>query len=244
MFSLKTKFAAFGAAIALALLLGCAAIFILLRDTADIALDSGFAWPLVSIAAIAIIGSAWLSFFNGRRLVRMLQELNHSTARISQGDYTQPVQTLRRDELGDLQRTIDQMRQTLSETTITKNYLDNVLNSMADAVFVTSADGTIKITNASAQRLTGAREPELVGRNIAVLLHAADLDDRERLQRAREVGEAVLRTTSGQTIPVSFTGSTIETSAGTSSCARSQRGSVSRQRVSGPAPIRLSASRS
>jgi methyl-accepting chemotaxis protein len=75
----------------------------LLRDPAVIGLDRGsIAWPLVSVAALAIIGSAWLAFFNGRRLVRMLQELNQSTARISQGDYTQPVQTLRRDELGDL----------------------------------------------------------------------------------------------------------------------------------------------
>jgi diguanylate cyclase (GGDEF)-like protein/PAS domain S-box-containing protein len=212
MFSLKTKFAAFGAAIALALLLGCAAIFILLRDPALIGLDrASVAWPLVTVAALAIIGSAWLAFFNGRRLVRMLQELNHSTARISQGDYTQPVQTLRRDELGDLQRTIDQMRQTLSETTITKNYLDNVLNSMSDAVFVTAADGAIKITNVAAQRLTGATDADLAGRNIASLLHAPDADESERVQRAREIGEAVLRTNSGQTIPVSFTGSTIET---------------------------------
>ena len=127
---------------ALALLLGCAAIFILLRDPAVIGLDrASVAWPLISVAAMAIIGSAWLAFFNGRRLVRMLQELNHSTARISQGDYTQPVQTLRRDELGDLQRTVDQMRQSLSETTITKNYLHSVLNSMADAVFVARPGG-------------------------------------------------------------------------------------------------------
>ena len=58
------------------------------------------------------------------------------------------------------------------------------------AVFVTAADGTIKITNAAAQRLTGAPEAALVGRNIAALLHAADLAEAERLQRAREVGEA------------------------------------------------------
>ena len=60
---------------------------------------------------------------------------------MTQGDYTQPLPTLRRDELGDLQRTVDQMRQNLRQTTITKNYLDNVLNSMTDAVFVTAADG-------------------------------------------------------------------------------------------------------
>jgi diguanylate cyclase (GGDEF)-like protein/PAS domain S-box-containing protein len=78
-------------------------------------------------------------------------------------------------------------------------------------VFVTAADGAIKITNAAAQRLTGLDEVELVGRNIASLLHAPEQKSAERLQRAREVGEAVLRTNSGQTIPVSFSGSGIDT---------------------------------
>src|SRR5207237_7951095 len=42
-------------------------------------------------------------------------------------------------------------------------------------------------------------------------LHGSDANDADRLRRACEVGEAVLRTESGQTIPVSFSGSVIET---------------------------------
>ena len=37
-----------------------------------------------------------------------------------------------------------------------RNYLDNVLNSMADAVFVVRPDGTIRFTNLAAQRLTSS----------------------------------------------------------------------------------------
>ena len=44
------------------------------------------------------------------------------------------------------------MRQKLSETTITKNYLDTVLNSLSDAVIVTSPDGLIKSCNEATQR--------------------------------------------------------------------------------------------
>ncbi len=163
------------------------------------------------VALAAIIGAGWVSFMMGGRITTSLLQLSDSASRISQGDYTQPVPALRNDELGDLQRTVDQMRQSLADTTITKNYLDNVLNSMVDAVFVVRGDGSIKFTNVAAQRLTGAESDSLNGRPIAALLQGPDVSDEEKLRRASEVGEAVLRTESGQTIPVSFSSSTIDT---------------------------------
>ncbi|HYP79741.1 MAG TPA: HAMP domain-containing protein, partial [Steroidobacteraceae bacterium] len=142
MSSLKTKFAAFGASIALLLLLGSVAVFMLLRPEGPG--DHGvIAWLAIVVAAGAILGTAYFAFLHGRRMALALQQLKVSTERMSQGDFTQPVQTLRSDELGVLQRTLDQMRQNLADTTITKNYLDSVLNSMSDAVFVARPDGGI-----------------------------------------------------------------------------------------------------
>ncbi|HEV7633567.1 MAG TPA: HAMP domain-containing protein, partial [Steroidobacteraceae bacterium] len=154
MFSLKTKYAAFGAAIALVLAVAFTVVFIYVIKTTTLGLGRG-PLPLLVLffAAVTISGSAWLAFVYGRRLSSSLNVLSHSAARITQGDYTQPVDTVRRDELGDLQRTVEQMRQRLRQTTITKNYLHSVLNSMADAVFVTAIDGTIKIANSAACRL-------------------------------------------------------------------------------------------
>jgi diguanylate cyclase (GGDEF)-like protein/PAS domain S-box-containing protein len=210
-FSLKTKFAAFGAIIALFIIVGGVAIFALLRHPELLGLESRtVTWLAASVSAVAILGTATLAFIHGRRIVVALDQINHSTTRISQGDFTQPVQALRRDELGDLQRTVDQMRQSLADTTVNKDYLDNVLNSMADAVFVARPNGTIKFTNQAAQRLTGADAASLMNRSIATFLHAPEINEADRLKLACEVGEAVLRTNGGQTIPVSFTHSVIE----------------------------------
>ncbi len=206
--SLKTKFAMAGAAFAVLLVVACASLAVILRRPGGGALLPA-AFTAIGLAAIA--GAAWLAFVMGRRITQVLAQLNDSTNRISQGDYTQPVRALRNDELGDLQRTVDQMRQSLADTTITKNYLDSVLNSMTDAVFVARNDGSIKFTNLAAERLTGAAAGSLYGRFIATLLHAPELSDEDRLKKACEVGEAVLRTESGQTIPVSFSGSELET---------------------------------
>jgi len=206
--SLKTKFALTGAVLGVLLFTACVSLALMLRRPGGGGLLST---SIVTTGLIAIAGTAWLAFSMGKRISKVLQQLNDSTSRISQGDYTQPVRALRDDELGDLQRTVDQMRQSLADTTITKNYLDSVLNSMTDAVFVVRNDGSIKFTNLAAQRLTGGDASALYGRYIATLLYSPDLGEEEKLRKACEVGEAVLRTEAGQTIPVSFSGSQIET---------------------------------
>jgi diguanylate cyclase (GGDEF)-like protein/PAS domain S-box-containing protein len=212
MSSLRVKFAAFGAGIAALVLTGCIAIFGLLRYPQLLGIEGQqLTLTLGVIGTGVILGTAWLAFMLGKRITHTLQQLQNTTERISEGDFTQPVRTLRNDELGDLQRTVDQMRQNLADTTITKNYLDNVLNSMTDAVFVARPDGSIKFINLAAQRLTGAKPDALLGRTVESLLHGPEPSSSERLKRACEVGEAVLRTETGQTIPVSFTDSMIDT---------------------------------
>jgi diguanylate cyclase (GGDEF)-like protein/PAS domain S-box-containing protein len=102
------------------------------------------------------------------------------------------------------------MRLALRNTTYSRNYLHSVLNSMTDAVFVTAPGGAVRIANEAARRLTGYDENELIGMNLTKLLDQND-NLANPLTLARDAGETVLRTRSGQTIPVSFVGSTVET---------------------------------
>ena len=70
----------------------------------------------------------------------------------------------RDDALGGLEQALERMRARLRQSTINKSYLHSVLNSMTDAVFVTSPDGVIKIANAAACKLLGYSEEELLGK--------------------------------------------------------------------------------
>ena len=96
-------------------------------------------------------------------------------------------------------------------TTFTRNYLHSVLNSMTDAVFVTTTEGVVRIANEAAYRLTGFEESELIGKHVVTLIERYRQERADPLQAACDAGETVLRTRSGQTIPVSFVGSTIAT---------------------------------
>jgi diguanylate cyclase (GGDEF)-like protein/PAS domain S-box-containing protein len=165
---------------------------------------AGVTLPLL---ALGLIG-AW---FVARQLARPISALIKSADRIGEGDYTRPLDVARRDELGELQLALERMRQKLSETTITKNYLDTVLNSLSDSVLVTAPDGLIKSCNEATERLLGYAESELTGRPLISFIDEAHRSAFDLTSSAPEARETVLRTASGQTIPVSMAASTITT---------------------------------
>ena len=164
---------------------------------------AGITLPLLLLG----LAGAW---FIARQLAGPIAALVKSADRIGQGDYTRPLAVVRHDELGDLQFALERMRQKLNETTITKNYLNTVLNSLSDAVLVTSREGVVKSCNEATQRLLGYSEADLVGKPLVSFIdevHRSAFD----LNSAPEARETVLRTASGQTIPVSMASSAITT---------------------------------
>jgi diguanylate cyclase (GGDEF)-like protein/PAS domain S-box-containing protein len=165
---------------------------------------AGITLPLLVLG----LAGAW---FIARQLAGPISALVKSADRIGQGDYTRPLAVVRHDELGDLQFALERMRQKLNETTITKNYLNTVLNSLSDAVLVTSPDGIVKSCNEAAQRLLGYQEADLLGKPLVSFIDEVHRNAFDLTNSAPEARETVLRTASGQTIPVSMASSSITT---------------------------------
>ena len=162
-------------------------------------------------AAFAVVVPGFWFWRQRNRLDGTVLGLIGAAEQISRGEFRQALVTTRHDKLGELELAFENMRQALRSTTFTRNYLHSVLNSMTDAVFVTTAEGIVRIANEAAFRLTGFDESELIGKDIVTLLEPGDKAQADPLQVACDAGETVLRTRSGQTIPVSFVGSTIST---------------------------------
>jgi diguanylate cyclase (GGDEF)-like protein/PAS domain S-box-containing protein len=160
---------------------------------------------------LTLLAGLW-SLYEARRLRLAIAELTAAAERIAAGELSQGLTHVRRGQIGQLQYSFERMRVVLRETTYSRNYLHSVLNSMSDAVFVTSPQGTIRMANEAALLLTGYPEGELVGSAIDSLLAAVDSPSATALEAACESGETVLRTRPGQTIPVSFIASRIATS--------------------------------
>jgi diguanylate cyclase (GGDEF)-like protein/PAS domain S-box-containing protein len=170
-----------------------------------------FTWLLsLALAGLGAGIAGVLAWRAVSQLQRPVASLIKSADRIGQGDYTRPVEVQRRDALGDLEQALERMRGRLRQSTINKSYLHSVLNSMTDAVFVTSPDGVIKIANAAACKLLGYSEEELLNKTILAVLDERERAEFDMLQAAQETRETIVRTRSGQTIPVSLTGSRID----------------------------------
>jgi len=137
------------------------------------------------------------------RIDRALISLMNNARSIGRGSYAEPVAVSGVAEVAALEHSIEQMRQALTTTTISRDFLDDVLNGIKDAVLVMTTDGRMRTANAAAARLFGMPEQDLIGvafKDLIAPEHAAAFN-LERLQSAP--GETVIRTRSGQTIPVS-----------------------------------------
>jgi diguanylate cyclase (GGDEF)-like protein/PAS domain S-box-containing protein len=167
-------------------------------------------WLAFAVAVSAAVAAAALVWRAVSHLQRPIDSLIRSAERIGQGDYTRPVEVGEQAALGELPQALERMRARLRQSTINKSYLHSVLDSLTDAVFVTSPDGVIKVANSAACKVLGYSEEELLGRGIAAILDEREREDFDLLQAAQETRENVVRTRAGQTIPVSLTGSAIE----------------------------------
>ena len=160
---------------------------------------------LVLIAGSLITATAvWIAAVRIRRIDAAMNHLIDSAERIGHGAYGVPVQTSGVAELATLEGSLERMRQALTVTTISRDYLDLLLNSMSDAVLAISPDGLVRTENLAAARLIGCNPGELTGRSFESLLAEQHRGAFSLDKVVAEPGETVVQTSRGQTIPVSI----------------------------------------
>jgi len=118
---------------------------------------------LVSLAILSAVGVAG-------GLSRPVVAFAARARRIGRGELVESQRLHRNDEIGDLSRAFDEMASTLRRTTVSKDYFDNVLRSMADMLLVTDAFGRIVTANPSCLAELGCDENALRGTRIETLL--------------------------------------------------------------------------
>jgi diguanylate cyclase (GGDEF)-like protein/PAS domain S-box-containing protein len=142
-----------------------------------------------------------------RQVERPIETLRDSALWMAAGNWRRPVPPVNEPDFVDLALALEKLRASLIDSAATQRWADVVLDNMTDAVFVTSPAGRIKRVNDAACRLLGWGEAELFGRDIATLIAEQDRAAFDVERAAGETREFVVVTASGQTIPVSFSGS-------------------------------------
>lgn len=151
------------------------------------------------LIALIILAAGW----QARDLSRVVGGMVSTCERIAAGDLQTRVDDVGDEEFGALARAFNAMTEELSQTTVTREYVAGVLDSMMTAVVVTDAGGTIRSANTAACRMVDRLESGLVGSSVELLF--ADSSEALAWQRAsgpRAATEVQWRMSSGEERPV------------------------------------------
>ena len=168
-----------------------------------------FAWiGLATLVTLALC--AFVIWTIARMQAQRIRELKVQAEKLSDADYGEPLEVIHGDSLGDLAAVFNDMREKLKRTTVSRNYVDSVLSSMNEAIIVTSEPGMITRVNAATRRMLGYDDNELIGHHIDLITDTSKGKPLDGNTGGGVPREAVLIAKSGDRIPVSYTGSTIE----------------------------------
>jgi len=114
-------------------------------------------------------------------------------------------------------RTSQNTIERLIETTVSRDFLDDVLASMGDALLIVSRDGYVEDVNPAAIELFDCDYETIVGTKLDTLFSndAFSLDDKDGSPNTK--GEATVVTDADETVPVLFSASSLSSN-GTDGC--------------------------
>lgn len=178
------------------------------------ALERNSIYFLLTIGSVVMAVSILLASILSRRITGPLRQLEQVTRRIADGDYDIQIPIRSQDEVGALARAFNAMAIALRETTVSKDYVDNIVASMNDALIVISPERTIATVNQAARKMLEFDITDLEAcpfeKLFSVPLPLSPVDW-ETLERGEAIQgcEAIFLTKGNQQVPISLSVSPI-----------------------------------
>ncbi len=151
---------------------------------------------MVLTCLIAILAAQYCQL---RALLWPLRGLIDFVGKVGRGDLTQRAPVIRMDEIGRLATAFNHMLDQLGSITVSKNYVNNILFSMAESMIVVDAERRIRRVNQATVSMLGYTEQELIGKPANMIMSS----DHEMRAPVRG-SECVYRLKDGTQVPVLF----------------------------------------
>jgi len=176
---------------------------------------------ITKLLILTLILAALLSTYMAKSISGPLKKLSLFSETLDFDRLDQRIDMKRKDEIGDLATAINKMISNLQQTTVSKTFLDHIIDSMMDCLIVLSPTGTISKTNQTLLKLLQYEEHELHGKPIEILfagtknlnINSADITELADKGDMHNI-EVVLLTKSGKPIPVLFSCSVMRSARG------------------------------
>lgn len=158
---------------------------------------------------VALLCALILGLFLSRSIGAPLAELKAAALQIGKGRLDTRLTNRSRDEIGVLAATFNRMAEDLEATTVSKAYVDNILQSMSEMLIVVDPQLQIRMVNGAALAQLAYRREELIGQPLTLLLPS--LGERDvagpRFEPLLGSRELTLIARDGEQVPVHWAGS-------------------------------------
>ena len=157
---------------------------------------SGLMIFVVSSAGISLLGLALASLL-GRHLSYPIQQLIHQAQNLGNPRANAVPAVSRNDELGKLSQVLVEIAARLHQTTVSRDYLERIVDNLSEALLVVNPAGRITFFNRRATELTGYRPEQLQNLPLIEVLEGED-------SRQSERREGWLKRSDGSIVPVAL----------------------------------------
>jgi len=131
--------------------------------------------------------SLLIALWTSRVLTNRIKKLVEGTEQFAKGIWSHSIDISSKDQFGHLADSFNKMIEKLHETTVSKEYLDNIINTMTDALIVMSLEGEIRDVNSAVCTLLGYSKEELIGNSLGVFVEDLNWFQKNREKFNKEV---------------------------------------------------------
>jgi signal transduction histidine kinase len=125
-------------------------------------------WRLIIFAFVLAVLALAAGWFLGWRVTRPTEALTEAAVRLGQGDFATSIPTAGPAEIGQLARTMDDMRRNLVDLNAELRHRDAeaqaVLDAVVEGVYAVDGERNIRYLNPQAARLLGIEPAEAIGK--------------------------------------------------------------------------------
>ncbi|CAN2050573.1 two-component system, NtrC family, sensor kinase [Candidatus Magnetomoraceae bacterium gMMP-1] len=118
---------------------------------------------------IALIIALIIGISISYSISRPITKLKDTAIEIGRGKLDIKINIKLKDEIGDLANSFNKMTENLKKSTVSRNYFDNIIKSMIDALIVITPEGNIQSVNEATLNLLEYNENEIIGQAIGIL---------------------------------------------------------------------------
>lgn len=171
---------------------------------------------ILFISLAVTIFAILMGFLFSRSISEPVTKLRDAAIKIGKGKLDTDIEVKSNDEIGQLSYSFKKMAEDLQKTTVSKDYVDNIIKTISDSLIVLAPDATIRTVNQAALNILGYTDVELLNQPVSVIFTDeeesfkstwfADLMEKGTVSNI----EKTCLSKGGRKIPVLFSGSLMQ----------------------------------